>query len=960
MGLELNDAQAQAAALAIKVRQPVAIDDAWNDPRTNRRYMKKWGIRSVLVVPLVVRDEALGVLSFHHQQAPYAFDEQHTDFGRRLAASLSLALENARLIETLENEVLEGKMREARIARLTRLYAVLSRVNEAIVRTRGEEALLAAVCEIVADEGGFPLVFVARLREGRIVPAAACGPAAGDLEEAWADLVGGRDEGPTATCVREDRLVVDYDLGTHPVAARRGLRVLAAFPLRQGGVVIGSLTLCAREPDALDADDVQLLEALAADLSHALDAMRQERLREGAEQALRQAEHRLSVIVDAIADGFCALDRELRFTHVNDAALRHFHKTREELIGRGLTEIFPSLKGTPLECECRRALQAGEAVHIEAPSAVTDRTLEIHAYPGPENLTVLFHDVTERSRLQASLQRSEALYRAIARNLPDAAVWVVDPDLRYLVAEGPLVPQLGWARERLEGRRLTDVLADVLDERTLGLIEEPFRRALAGETTSSETPYAGRSLWTHHAPLKDELGRVIGAMALTLDVTERQKMQLALHELNQGLERLVGQRTDALRESVERLSEEVARRSQAEEELRAAKDVLERRAAQLHALALELTWAEERERRRVAEILHGDLQQMLVSASMRARLAEEATEPAARARAIADLEAMLDDAFRASRSLSHDLNPPLLGSGDLRQVLEWLAERMERLHGLNVTVVAPARLVVDSDMIRTLLFRAVQELLLNVVKHAGTREAAVEITRAGHQLRVSVSDKGRGFNTAVVQKAAAAGLGLTSFRERASLLGGSLEVDSSPGKGTSVTIQLPARGSGIPRPLGSGPTTGQPAEPRLPTAQPGRAAERWGQGGSVGVLLVDDHEVVRQGLVTLLKGEADLSVVGEAINGAEAIEMAERLKPDVVLMDVTMPVMDGVEATRRIRRSQPGVRVIGLSVLDEGDAGRRMREAGASGLVSKYEPPERLLRMIRGVAAGGPAGCAEA
>ena len=138
----------------------------------------------------------------------------------------------------------------------------------------------------------------------------------------------------------------------------------------------------------------------------------------------------------------------------------------------------------------------------------------------------------------------------------------------------------------------------------------------------------------------------------------------------------------------------------------------------------------------------------------------------------------------------------------------------------------------------------------------------------------------------------------------------------------------------------------------------GTAAERQSQPekplrpGSrrvVRVLLVDDHAVVRQGLVAFLKNESELRVVGEAASGAEAIEIAGRLAPDVVLMDVTMTGMDGVEATRVIKQRQPAVRVIALSALTDADVTRRMAAAGASLFVSKAASPHELLRAIRSV-----------
>ena len=114
------------------------------------------------------------------------------------------------------------------------------------------------------------------------------------------------------------------------------------------------------------------------------------------------------------------------------------------------------------------------------------------------------------------------------------------------------------------------------------------------------------------------------------------------------------------------------------------------------------------------------------------------------------------------------------------------------------------------------------------------------------------------------------------------------------------------------------------------------------------VVLVDDHRLMREGLQALLEEQADIEVVGQAGNGAEAVQMAETLRPDVMVMDVLMPVMDGVEATRQIRATCPEVRIIGLSMFDEADMARKMLQAGAATYLPKAGPATELLAAIRG------------
>ncbi len=113
------------------------------------------------------------------------------------------------------------------------------------------------------------------------------------------------------------------------------------------------------------------------------------------------------------------------------------------------------------------------------------------------------------------------------------------------------------------------------------------------------------------------------------------------------------------------------------------------------------------------------------------------------------------------------------------------------------------------------------------------------------------------------------------------------------------------------------------------------------------ILIVDDHTVVRRGVAILLAAYADIEVVGEACDGFTAIDLARELQPDVILMDVIMPGISGIEATGIICRELPQVHVIGLSMHDEIEVANEMRKSGAAGLLSKTESPEIVVEFIR-------------
>lgn len=199
-----------------------------------------------------------------------------------------------------------------RLEKLSRLYAVLSKVNEAIVRAPDADTLYLDVCRIVAADGQFPLVWIG-IVEGRTVkPVAAAGEESDYVRGLRVETHGKFGRGPSGTCIREGRPVVNDDFDANPLtrpwreaALAHGLRASASFPLRCQEKMSGSLTLYAREPGRFDAEEVRLLEALSADVAYALDKMSKERALEESERSLREADQRKN-------DFLAVLSHELR------------------------------------------------------------------------------------------------------------------------------------------------------------------------------------------------------------------------------------------------------------------------------------------------------------------------------------------------------------------------------------------------------------------------------------------------------------------------------------------------------------------------------------------------------------------------------------------------------------------------------------------------------------------------
>lgn len=496
-------------------------------------------------------------------------------------------------------------------------------------------------------------------------------------------------------------------------------------------------------------------------------------------------------------------------------------------------------------------------------------------------------------------------------------------------AAEPITIETFWAGVHPVDQASTKAAIDrALDPNGDGRYAAEFRvvHRTGGETRWIEA--RGRTIF--------ERGRAVRLVGTVEDITERKQGEAALHDAherlrrwNEDLEQAVNAKTAELIQSQERL----------------------------RALASELSLTEQRERTLLATELHDHLQQMLVLGKLEIGQGKRfAVGSPACERVMKRVDDILSDSLTYSRTLVAELSPPVLRDHGLAAGLKWLAEYMKKRHEQTVTVSVPEEDLKLPEDQRILLFQSVRELLINASKYAGTGEAAVEMIQSENQVRIEVRDQGAGFD--LTADAAAVGtpsggisskFGLFSIKERMRALGGSCVIESAPGQGTRATLNLPliqseqrtvADGEEVKSGEGAGhrPSKHSPPATHHPTLQ---------KNGLIRVLLVDDHAMVRQGLRSVLDAYADVQVVGEAQDGSEAVRLAGELRPRVVVMDINMPTMNGIEATERIKTRWPGTVVIGISVNTGDASGQAMKQAGAVGLITKDAAVDELYAAIR-------------
>lgn len=393
-------------------------------------------------------------------------------------------------------------------------------------------------------------------------------------------------------------------------------------------------------------------------------------------------------------------------------------------------------------------------------------------------------------------------------------------------------------------------------------------------------------------------GAPVRAVGAVHDITRRKEAQFALEEAARKMEGRVAQRTRALH----------------------------RQALQLRRLTAQAISSEHRERKRLAALLHDHLQQFLVAAKLQLHFVQNSNDVDTLRKSIQRSVMLLEESIEIARGLSRELRPPILYEQGLIPALRWLADDMLEMHGLRIAITAAPGTEPSGDDLKSLLFECVRELLFNVVKYAGVAEAAVDVRRrSGDSIQITVSDNGAGFNV----RQRSFGVGMLRIRERLASIGGGVEIDSAPGHGTRVLLRAPLDINEQPSPLGA-----EFADPQHPASDDDR----------IRVLLVDDHRIVREGIASML--ESPVMSVAQAADGLEAIDAVEAFQPHVVLMDLNMPRMNGLEATRIIHERWPDIAIIGLSVQDDEATARSLTDAGANAFVPKGGDADMLLETI--------------
>jgi two-component system cell cycle sensor histidine kinase/response regulator CckA len=503
------------------------------------------------------------------------------------------------------------------------------------------------------------------------------------------------------------------------------------------------------------------------------------------------------------------------------------------------------------------------------------------------------HDITARKAAEAALIQSEALYSTIVRNLPDAAILVVEQNLRYVLAEGPALALLGLSRDQVEGH----TPAEVLDANMAALVEERYRRALAGEELTVECAYGDRTLWTRYVPLRDDGGRVQGAMELAFDITPRKALEGQLLQV-QKMES-IGHLAGGIAHDFNNLLTAIGGYADLAMAELPPKSTI-------HSDLVEIQHAVDRASALTSQILAFARRQRL---TMRPLDLNEL---------VANLEKLLrrliNENIQLVTQLAPSLAPVMADPGQIEQVLVNLA--------VNARDAMP-----DGGTLTIMTTNIAMD----------TRYAHLELP-AGSYVVLTVRDTGIGiapqarphlFEPFFTTKSPGqgTGLGLATCYGIVKQHNGAIWIDSELGHGTAVKVYLPRSGRGT-----ADQAQGDPA---IVLAR-----------GTETVLLAEDEPTVRALAARVLR--ACGYTVLEANDGEEAARVAATYAPrpiHLLLSDVVMPRLGGLATAERVRAVYPRIRVIFMSGYT--GISRPPEFTGDAPLVRKPFSPAELAREVR-------------
>ena len=402
------------------------------------------------------------------------------------------------------------------------------------------------------------------------------------------------------------------------------------------------------------------------------------------------------------------------------------------------------------------------------------------------------HEITQRQRAEEALQNSQRFLKSTIDSLPatiailDASATIISINEEwYQFAD---TNGLEWSDYGI-GRNYLEVCESATGEDSEESLKalEGIRMVMTEQRSEFYLEYPCHSpiekRWFLMFVTRFSKGVSLSVVVTHLNITSRKLAENALRKLNEELEDKVKLRTEELGEANNQLQEEISQCMSYENEL---KDYQEK----LQALNAEMIEIEEGGKRRIAIELHENIGQILAMTNLKLSLLKESANSAGAVSTIDEIHQYIQELIKDSRLLTYDICPPVLYTLGLEQAVSWLTNEMKEKHGLHIEFHNNGQFNTLSDIQQVVVFRAINELLMNIKKHAQVSSARISMVQDSNNLRIDISDEGVGFDDSQLKPMMIKShrFGLFNICERIRHLGGVIEVNSEIGRGTRVTM----------------------------------------------------------------------------------------------------------------------------------------------------------------------------
>jgi PAS domain S-box-containing protein len=815
----------------------------------------------------------------------------------------------------LVQDITDRHESEVRLKRLNRLYSVLSKINETIVRTADERVLCESTCRIAVEQGQLKMAWVGEIdpKTNSFLPFASVGIDDEYLEFLKVSTAGGAWRGgPAGRTLRENCPAVSHDIASDPCMMtwrehllKRGCRSVATLPLALGENRRGLVTFYAAEPNFFNQDEVTLLVSLAENLSFALDSIRKERLRLKAEDALRKSEaHYRLLFYDSPHPMWVSDLESLRFLAVNSAARQQYGYTGDEFLAMTIADLYPHGDRPAFTARVRQwpdkfqvasshLRKNGDIIQVEICS-------DVISFQGRPARLSSITNVTERKVFEQKLAEQAALIDQ-ARD----AIVLRDMENRVLFWNKGAERLYGWTQDEVLGHKTTELLRVDTEKFAAAMGTVMEKGAWSGEleqTTKAGEVLTVESRWTL---LRHSDGRPKAVLVINSDVTERKKIES--HLLRAQRLESIGTLASGIAHDFNNLlapiivGVDLLKHYGAEGPARKVVDDIERSALRGSGLVKQmLSFARGVEGSRIVVHVQG---------------------------VIDELESIISNTFPKNITLETRVaRDTSLIEGDPTQLSQVL---------LNLCVNAR-----DSMPDGGRLLLSAGNVFIDAEHQIMERDLApgwyvcLEVTDTGCGIPAENIDKifDPFFTTKELTKGTGLGLSTTLGIVRGH--GGFLNLHSDVGRGTTFKIYLPAQA--------------RDTKAGVPLIESGD----WPRGHGEWILLVDDEPPILAIVKQIL--EAFGYQVLTAEHGAHAIGIfaLHRDQIALVMTDMMMPVMDGPATIAALRQIDPKIRIIVASGMNPGSQASPGLPAGIKHFLAKPYTTGKMLTTLKAALSG--------